>query len=215
MNPQAPRPPASRLLGEFTPPAFEEWRKLVQSELKELPFDKKMYTTTGEGIRLQPIYRREDIAGLSHVNSFPGFAPFVRGSRAGGYLKQPWSISQEIAFSNARDFNHAARNLIGRGLSALNMVLDQASRDGHDPDWASPEQVGLGGMSIATLNDLDQALEGIDLETTSLFIRSGASAMPFCALLVALARQRKKTPTALKGCIEMDPLGVLAHQGKL
>jgi methylmalonyl-CoA mutase len=33
--------------------------------------------------------------------------------------------------------------------------------------------------------------------------------------LVALTRQRKKSPTALKGCIEMDPLGVLAHQGKL
>jgi methylmalonyl-CoA mutase len=95
------------------------------------------------------------------------------------------------------------------------MVLDQATRDGHDPDWALPEQVGFGGVSIATLGDLDHALDAIDLETTSLFIRSGASAMPFGALLVALARQRKKTPAILKGCIEMDPLGVLAHQGKL
>jgi methylmalonyl-CoA mutase len=95
------------------------------------------------------------------------------------------------------------------------MVLDQATRDGHDPDWALPEQVGFGGLSIATLEDLDQALEGIDLETTTLFIRSGASAMPFAALLVALARKRKKALASLKGCIEMDPLGVLAHQGKL
>src|SRR5262249_24450559 len=96
-----------------------------------------------------------------------------------------------------------------------NMVLDQATREGHDPDWASPDQVGSGGVSIATLNDLEQALDGIDLESTSLFIRSGASAMPFAALLIALVRKRRKTPTALKGCIEMDPLGVLAHQGKL
>jgi len=32
---------------------------------------------------------------------------------------------------------------------------------------------------------------------------------------VALTRKRKKTPTALRGCIEMDPLGVLSHEGKL
>jgi methylmalonyl-CoA mutase len=215
MSSQAPQPATGNLLAEFPPVSFEDWRKLVQAELKEAPFDKRMFTSTPEGIQLKPIYRREDAAGLAHVNSFPGFAPFVRGARASGYVLQPWNISQEISFSNSRDFNHAARNSIGRGLTALNMVLDQATRDGHDPDWASPEQVGFGGLSIASLQDLDQALEGIDLESTSLFIRSGASAMPFATLLVALARKREKTPTALKGCIEMDPLGVLAHQGKL
>src|SRR5581483_5141314 len=212
-----PHEPITRmkLLTEFPGVTYDDWRKLVEAELKGAPFDKKMFATAAEGIRLQPIYRREDVAGLKHVNSFPGFAPFVRGSQAAGYVQQPWSVSQEIAFASAREFNHAARNSIGRGLAALNMVLDQATRDGHDPDWASPEQVGFGGLSIASLDDLDQALDGIDLESTSLFIRSGASAMPFAALLVALARKRKKTPTALRGCIEMDPLGVLAHQGKL
>lgn len=228
MSPQGPQPGATespcarnpkaipaRLLQDFAASSYEDWRKLVQTELKDAPFDKKMFTATPEGIKLHPIYRREDIAGLPHVNSFPGFGPFVRGSRASGYVRQPWSISQEIAFSNSREFNHAARNSISRGLNALNMVLDQATRDGHDPDWALPEQVGSGGLSVATLEDLDHALEGIDLENTSLFIRSGASAMPFAALLVGLTRQRKKTPTALRGCIEMDPLGVLAHQGKL
>jgi methylmalonyl-CoA mutase len=215
MSSKGPQPTTGRLLDEFAPVAFEDWRKLVQTELKDAPFDKKMFTATPEGIKLRPIYQRQDIASLPHVNSFPGFAPFVRGTHAAGYVLQPWSISQEIAFSSAREFNHAARNSISRGLNALNMVLDQATRDGHDPDWASPEQVGFGGLSVATLDDLDHALDGINLESTSLFIRSGASAMPFAALLVALARKRKETPTALRGCIEMDPLGVLAHQGKL
>ena len=205
----------AKLLDQFAPVSFEDWRKLVQTELKDAPFDKKMFSSTPEGIRLKPIYRREDIAGLLHVDSLPGFAPFVRGAHASGYVRQPWNISQEIAFSSSREFNHAAGNSISRGLNAHNMVLDQATRDGHDPDWALPEQVGSGGLSVATLQDLDQALDGIDLHTTSLFIRSGASAMPFAAVLVALARKRKTTLTALRGCIEMDPLGVLAHQGKL
>ncbi|MCC6822897.1 MAG: acyl-CoA mutase large subunit family protein, partial [Verrucomicrobia subdivision 3 bacterium] len=57
--------------------------------------------------------------------------------------------------------------------------------------------------------------EGVDLHKTSIFVRSGASALPFAALLLALANKRKKPATGLCGCIEMDPLGVLAHEGKL
>ena len=95
------------------------------------------------------------------------------------------------------------------------MVLDQATRRGQDPDWAQPDEVGSGGLSVSTLADLDRALDGIDLDKITLLVRSGGAAMPFAALLVALARKRKKTAEGLCGCIEMDPLGVLSHEGKL
>ncbi|HYG25088.1 MAG TPA: methylmalonyl-CoA mutase family protein [Verrucomicrobiae bacterium] len=203
------------LLAEFPQASVEEWRRLVEAELKGAPFDKKMFTDTYEGIHVKPLYRSEDIANLPHVHSFPGFAPYVRGARASGYVKRPWDVSQEIAVSSPTAFNDAARNSLARGLNALNIVLDRATRNGQDPDWAQPHEVGLGGLSIATLNDLNRALDGVDLDTTSLFVRSGASAMPFAAVLIALARKRKKTPANLRGCIEMDPLGVLSHEGKL
>lgn len=213
----APITPTGRepLLAEFPAVSPDDWRKLVESELKGAPFDKKMLTATYEGLTLKPIYRREDIAGLPHVNSLPGFAPFVRGSHVDGFLKEPWAVSQEISCASPTEFNHAARNSIARGLTALNMVLDRATRNGHDPDWAPAEDVGGGGLSIAALSDLDRALDGVDLEKTSLFVRAGASALPFAALLVALAKKRKKSPAKLRGCIEMDPLGVIAHEGKL
>lgn len=207
--------PKDPLLSEFPPASYESWRKLVEGELKGAPFEKKMFTATYEGITLKPIYRAEDTAGLAHVNSMPGFTPFSRGASAAGYLKEPWAVSQEIAPASPAEFNNAARNSISRGLTALNMVLDHATRNGHDPDWAKPEDVGHGGLSVATLGDLDRALEGVDMENTSLFVRSGASALPFAALLIALAEKRKKSPARLRGCIEMDPLGVLAHEGRL
>ncbi|MRR10630.1 methylmalonyl-CoA mutase, partial [bacterium] len=194
--------------------SYEDWRKLVETELKGAPFDKKMFSPSYEGITLRPIYRREDAAHLPHVESLPGFAPFVRGAHVTGYGQKPWDVSQEIAVSSPAEFNNAALNYITRGLSALNMVLDHATRDGHDPDWAAPEQVGAGGLSIATLADLEKALQGIDLGKTTLLVRCGASGMPFGALLAALARKRNKT-RALRGCVETDPLGVLSHEGKL
>jgi methylmalonyl-CoA mutase len=215
MNGTDPKARTDRLLANFAPAGYGDWHRLVESELKGESFDKRMFTPSYEGITLKAIYRPEDIANLPHLNSYPGFAPFVRGSRASGYAGQPWAVSQEIACSSPTEFNHAARNSLERGLKALNIVLDKATRSGHDPDWAQAEEVGFGGLSIATVDDLDRALDGIDLGTTSLFVRSGASAMPFAALLVALARQRHKAPGGLSGCIEMDPLGVLSHEGCL
>jgi methylmalonyl-CoA mutase len=200
---------------EFPEVKYNDWRRLVEGELKGAPFEQKMPSRDCDGIPLRPLYTREDAAGLGHVNTFPGFAPFVRGARAAGYAGRPWEISQEIQCSSPAQFNHEARNSPAGGLNALNMVLDKATRNGNDPDWAKPEEVGSGGLSIATLGDLERALEGIDLKRTSLFARSGASGMPFAALLMALMRRRKQPPSRLRGCIEMAPLGVLSHEGSL
>jgi len=215
MNTVAPPAKSDRLLEEFPAASYDDWRKIVDTELKGAPFEKRMFSSTYEGITLKPIYRSEDVAHLPHLRSFPGQAPFVRGSGPAGYVLHPWDISQEIHEASSAEFNQAARNSLSRGLNALNMVLDKATRHGHDPDWALPEDVGCGGLSIATVEDLSKALEGIDLEKVSLFVRSGASAMPFAVLLAALLRKRKQPPSALRGCVEMDPLGVLSHEGSL
>src|SRR6478752_1359551 len=103
-----PSQPATGNLS-FPPVSYDAWRKLVAAELTGAPFDKKMLTPTYEGITLKPIYRRDDVRDLPHVNSFPGFAPFVRGANASGYVNKAWDVSQEIAVSSPTEFNHAAR----------------------------------------------------------------------------------------------------------
>ncbi len=215
MNATESKPETEKLLAEFPPVGYGDWQRLVEAELKGAPFYKKMFSPTYEGITLKPIYRPEDVANLPHLNSVPGFAPFVRGASATGYTQQPWAVSQEITCSSPSEFNQEARNCLAGGLNALNMVLDKATRNGADPDWANPDQVGTGGLSIATLRDLEHALEGVDLRSTFLFVRSGPSGMPFATLLIALMRKRRQTPSLLLGCVEMDPLGVLAGEGKL
>lgn len=203
------------LLSEFPEAGYPEWRTLAEESLGGAPFEKRLVTHLVEGIELQPLYRAEDVRGLDFARSLPGFAPFVRGARAAGHLGAGWEISQELTYPEASEFNMAARHDVDRGLNGINMVLDRATRNGHDPDWAKPGDVGVWGMSVATLEDLHKALDGIDLEKVSLFVRSGSSALPFAALLVALARKRGKSPDKLRGCIEMDPIGVAAHEGAL
>ena len=97
--------------------------------------------------------------------------------------KQPWEVSQEIAASSPTEFNNAARNSITRGLNALNMVLDQATRNGHDPDWAQPEEVGSGGLLHRDAGRPGPRPGRASIwRRPRLLVRSGASAMPFAAL---------------------------------
>jgi methylmalonyl-CoA mutase len=70
-------------------------------------------------------------------------------------------------------------------------------------------------MSLSTLADLEKALDGVHLGMISTFLQSGSSGLPVATLLVALARKRGMNLAELAGCVESDPLGVLARRGKL
>lgn len=212
--PQA-QPSTAPWLAGFPPVSRETWKAQVEAELKGVPFEKKMLSPTYEGITLQPIYRREDVAGLPHIHSLPGFGPYVRGSSAVGVVERGWEVSQEIATPDAAGFNDAARSGLDRGLTALNMVVDRATRNGADPDWAPETEIGCGGLSVASMADMRTALREIDLTQVPVFIRSGASGMPVASLMVALGRERGDDVARLRGCVEVDPLGVLAHEGRL
>ncbi len=56
---------------------------------------------TPEGIAVKPLYTAGDLAGITHLDSLPGFEPFVRGPRATMYAGRPWTIRQYAGFSTA------------------------------------------------------------------------------------------------------------------
>jgi len=76
---------------EFPFPSYEAWRAEAEKTLDGAPFEKKLVTRTADGIETQPIYRKEDLAGVAHLGSLPGKAPYVRGTRT----VNSWSIDEE------------------------------------------------------------------------------------------------------------------------
>jgi len=208
-------PKQDHLFDEFTPPTYDEWRAVAEAALKGAPFEKKLVDKTVEGIDRQPLYFQEDAADLPHLNSLPGEAPYVRGASASGYLIEPWLIAQELAYGTPADFNAALRYDMERGQTAVNLLLDAATRAGLDPDQSEAGVVGKGGVSLASVKDLETALKGVDLSVTPIFIRAGTVALPLMALLAALVRKQGGQTEDLQGCLEDDPLGVIAHEGTL
>ncbi|MBP6786195.1 MAG: acyl-CoA mutase large subunit family protein [Candidatus Promineofilum sp.] len=199
---------------EFPRPAFEEWQAAAVESLGGKPLD-KLTTATYEGFPLQPLYRREDTAGIAAAHSVPGQAPYLRGVSAAGAIERPWAIAQELAYGRPAAFNQALRFDLEHGQTAVNLLLDAPTRAGKDPDAAQPGEVGRGGVSLASVEDVAVALNGVDLATVPLFVRAGTASLPLLALLAAHLRRTGRPTAGLHGCLENDPLGVLAHEGAL
>ncbi|WP_298820342.1 methylmalonyl-CoA mutase family protein [Chloroflexus sp.] len=203
------------LFDMFEPATYEAWRAAAEQTLKGAPFEKRLITKTYEQILLQPIYNAADIADLPHLASLPGFAPFTRDTRVLGPLLERWQVAQELPYPTATEINQAAHADLPRGLTALNLPLDQATLHGLDPDSAAPAQVGAGGLSLATLADARRLLDQLDLSRVALFINAGAQALPVAAILLTAATEQGAALDQVHGCLGADPLGILAASGTL
>ncbi len=208
-------PQEEHFFDQFSRPTYEEWREAAEKTLKGVPFEKKLITRTYEEIDLQPMYWQHDAENIAHINSLPGFAPYLRGSNASGYNHQSWEICQELSYATPQSFNEALRMDMERGQTAVNMLLDTPTRAGIDASDATAGETGNHGVSISCLEDLAQALDGIDLAQTPIFIQAGAYGVPIAGMLTALVRRQGKPTTGLRGCIAVDPLGTLAREGTL
>ncbi len=157
----------------------------------------------------------EDAAVFSAARTVPGMPPYIRGAGAAGYPHRPWAIAQELNDGRPAAFNRALREDLARGQTAVNLLLDVPTSAGRDPDAVQPGEVGRGGLSLASVEDVAEALQGIDLATTPVFARAETVALPLLALLAAHMRQSGQAVSELHGCLEFDPLGVLARSGTL
>ena len=196
--------PFEKLLDAFTPTSYKDWLELAKEQLNGASFEKKLVSHTYENIPIQPIYRREDIEGLPHIKqSFPGGGNFVRGTRASGFRGVSWDISQEASGGFADSFNKVIREDLLRGQTVLNIPLDLLG------------QRREGGLQLTAVNDLEQALTGVDLEKVPIHLQSGSSGLGIFILLMTCVLERGMPLSEVRGSLGMDPVAVVARYGEL
>ena len=113
----------------MTAKTLQDWRKLAEKELRGRDPDSLTWDTL-EGIRVKPIYTAEDTAGLDHMNSLPGMAPFTRGVKATMYAGRPWTIRQYAGFSTAEESNAFYRKALAAGQQGVSVAFDLATHRG-------------------------------------------------------------------------------------
>jgi methylmalonyl-CoA mutase len=213
----------------FPEHTLEAWQEEVVRLLKGAPFEKRMLSQTYEGITLKPLYTRDDLEGLTQVDSAPGTAPYLRGTRRLGYRESPWIVAQELPFATCDEFNHAVTNDLKRGLSAVNLVLDQMGKAGYDADdrerllsgrggccsasamidQSPMPEAGRGGTSVSNLTDMTRALKGINPADQAMILQPGVAALPLLALLASAITSAGHQPEAVNGAMLSDPVANL------
>src|SRR3546814_2254440 len=86
-----------RIMADFPERTLDDWQALATKELKGR-YPAGLVWKTPEGIAVKPLYTAADLQDLEHLDTMPGFAPFVPGPRATMYANRPWTIRQYAGF---------------------------------------------------------------------------------------------------------------------
>jgi methylmalonyl-CoA mutase len=201
----------TKMFEDFSTPTFQQWREAAEKTLKGAKFEENLVTDTYERIRLQPLYRHEDIENYPYLSTLPGDFPYLRGTDEIVNQYEPWKVCQELPCSDPEEFNQAARNDLEKGQTMLHLVVDEKR-------WNDPldqEKVNSRGVSIASLQDFHKAFQNINLEEVPIYIEPGISGYPFFATFMAYIIQQNQLPNRVRGCIGIDPIGQLVQKGDL
>jgi methylmalonyl-CoA mutase N-terminal domain/subunit len=160
-------------------------------------------------VPIKRLYTPEDVAEMDYLRDlgFPGEYPFIRGVHATMYRGRFWTMRQFSGFGTAEQTNKRFKYLLKEGETGLSIAFDYPTIMGYDSDHPMGEgEVGICGVAIASLKDMEVLLNGIPLDkvTTSMTI-NGPSAM-LLAMYVAVGDEQGVSRERLGGTTQNDNL---------
>ncbi|HYI83024.1 MAG TPA: methylmalonyl-CoA mutase family protein, partial [Acetobacteraceae bacterium] len=185
---------------------LEDWRALARRELKGREPEALTWATP-EGIAVKPLYTEDDLAGLEHLGSVPGLAPFTRGPRATMYAGRPWTIRQYAGFSTAEESNAFYRKALAAGQQGVSVAFDLATHRGYDSDHPRVVgDVGKAGVAIDSVEDMKILFDGIPLEKVSVSMTMNGAVIPILANFIVAGEEQGVPRAELSGTIQNDIL---------
>ena len=162
---------------------------------------------TAEQIPCKPVYGKEDLEGMEHLNYAAGIAPFLRGPYSTMYVMRPWTIRQYAGFSTAEESNAFYRRNIAAGQKGLSVAFDLATHRGYDADHERVlGDVGKAGVSICSVEDMKVLFNQIPLNKMSVSMTMNGAVMPILAFYIVAALEQGAKFEELQGTIQNDIL---------
>ena len=184
----------------------KDWEKKVAEELDGEPIDSLIWETL-EGIDVKPLYTADDLEEISHLDSFPGLPPYLRGPRATMYAKRPWTVRQYSGFSTAEESNQFYRDNIAAGQTGLSVAFDLATHRGYDSDHPRVTgDVGKAGVAIDTVEDMKILFDQIPLKKMSVSMTMNGAVIPIMAMFIVAAEEQGVAQKELNGTLQNDIL---------
>ncbi len=161
------------------------------------------------GAPVKPLYTEEDRAGadVERDLGYPGEFPYTRGVYPSMYRGRLWTMRQFAGFGTAEETNERFHYLLDHGQTGLSTAFDMPSLMGYDSDHPrSLGEVGVEGVAIDTLDDMETLFGGIDLGQVTTSMTINAPAAIALAFYVCTAEEQGIGPEKLGGTIQTDIL---------
>ena len=203
-NPQAQSRPASA--ASHDTPTLEQWQAAARKSAPGGDLDALNWHTP-DGITVKPLYTADDLQGLAHADTLPGFAPYLRGPQATMYAVRPWTIRQYAGFSTAEESNAFYRKALAAGGQGVSVAFDLATHRGYDSDHPRVTgDVGKAGVAIDSVEDMKILFDQIDLGKVSVSMTMNGAVLPVLAGYVVAAEEQGVSQAQLSGTIQNDIL---------
>ncbi|MGD8261159.1 MAG: methylmalonyl-CoA mutase [Desulfobacterales bacterium] len=185
---------------------LQEWIDLATKELRGKPLDALTWKTP-EGISVKPLYTEADLEGMEHLNTLPGFAPYVRGPKATMYAGRPWTIRQYAGFSTAKESNAFYRRCLAGGQKGLSVAFDLATHRGYDSDHPRVVgDIGKAGVAVDSAEDMKILFDQIPLDQMTVSMTMNGAVLPILAGYIVAAEEQGVSQDKLAGTIQNDIL---------
>ena len=195
-------------MSNSTTPGRDRWLEQTWRPARDRRPERRETFSTPSDLEQAPLY------GEAPDGGFPGEYPFTRGIRETMYRGRFWTMRQYAGFSSAEATNRRFKMLLDGGQSGLSVAFDLPTQIGYDSDdpLAEPE-VGLVGVPVNSLADMERLFDGIPLGEVSTSMTINATATILVAMYVALARRQGAAPEKIRGTVQNDILKEYAARG--
>jgi methylmalonyl-CoA mutase, N-terminal domain len=166
--------------------------------------------TTISGREIAPLYTPLDrihAPDPSESIGLPGSFPFTRGPYASMYRTRFWTMRQFAGFSTAEETNARYHYLLQNGQTGLSVAFDFPTLMGYDSDHPrSLGEVGVCGVAISSLADMEALFDGIPLDQVSVSMTINGPAIILFAFYVVAAEKQGVAASQLRGTVQNDIL---------
>ena len=187
-------------------PDLQKWKDLATKQLRGRPLEDLNWMTP-EGIPVKPLYTKEDLKGMKHVNTLPGFSPYVRGPMATMYAGRPWTVRQYAGFATAKESNEFYRKNVAAGQTGLSVAFDLATHRGYDSDHPRVVgDIGKAGVAVDSVEDMKILFDQIPLDKITVSMTMNGAVLPVMAGYIVAAEEQGVKYEQLGGTIQNDIL---------
>ncbi|MBQ1987032.1 MAG: methylmalonyl-CoA mutase [Muribaculaceae bacterium] len=175
--------------------------------VKHNPIAEDQTWLTPELIPVKPIYTKQDLEGLEHLEYVAGIPPFLRGPYSGMYAMRPWTVRQYAGFSTAAESNAFYRRNLASGQKGLSVAFDLPTHRGYDADHERVVgDVGKAGVSICSIEDMKVLFDGIPLNKMSVSMTMNGAVLPVLAFYINAGLEQGAKLDEMAGTIQNDIL---------